>query len=80
MAAEKGLSNRTIYVPLLEEGTPVVRPTQGVPLGNDVYRVLATPNYSPEDEKWEFPPGSIVRCKFEVRSNEEILVAHELVR
>lgn len=52
-----------IYVQLLEEGTPTARPTQAVPLGNGLYKILPTPNYDPEDEIWEFPPGSIVRCE-----------------
>ncbi len=51
-----------IYVPLLEEGTPTIRPTMAIPLGGDLYKVLPTPNYDPEDEIWEFLPGSIVRC------------------
>ena len=32
-----------IYVPLLEEGTPTIRPTQAIPLGGDLYKILATP-------------------------------------
>ncbi len=51
-----------IYVPLLEEGTPTVRGTQAIPLGGDLYKVLPTPKYDPEDEIWEFLPGSVVRC------------------
>jgi hypothetical protein len=70
---------RTIYIPLLDEGTPVVRPTQGVALGGDSYRVLGTPNYDLDDEKWEFPPGSIVRGVVETRDGEDIVVARGLV-
>lgn len=69
---------RTIYVHLLDEGVEVVRPTQGVPLGGDVYRVLATPNYDPQDEHWEFAPGSVVRCVREKRDGDEVLVAREI--
>lgn len=55
---------REIYISLLEEGSPVARPTQAEEFGNGIYRVL-TPveGYNPEDEVWEFPPGSIVKCK-----------------
>jgi hypothetical protein len=67
-----------IYIPLLDEGMPVVRPTRGVPLGGGLYRVLATADYDPEDEHWMFPPDSIVRCVLETRSGGEILVAKEL--
>ena len=52
-----------IYVQLLEEGTPTARPTQAIPLSNGLYKILPTPNYDPEDEIWEFLPGSIVRCE-----------------
>lgn len=72
-------STSTIYVHLLGEGTTVLRPTQGVPLGGSVYRVLATPDYDPEDEQWQFPPGSIVRCGIETTDGENVLVAQEAV-
>jgi len=52
-----------IYVQLIDEGTPTARPTQAVELGNGCFKVLPTPKYDPEDEKWEFPPGSIVKCE-----------------
>lgn len=59
----------TIYIPLLDEGTTVSRPTEGEPLGNGVYRVLPTSNYDPEDEVWQFTPGSIVVCKLVTSSS-----------
>lgn len=68
-----------IYVPLIDEGTEVVRPTVGLPLGGEIYRVLATPLYNPNDEHWKFPPGSIVRCAREMRDGDDVLVAQELV-
>ena len=77
MSAATGSSTSTIYVHLLDEGTTVVRPTQGVPLGADIYRLLATPDYDPDDEHWQFPPGSIVHCVREKRDGDEILVARE---
>lgn len=72
-------NTQMIYVPLLDEGTTVVRPTQGAPLGGGLYRVLATSGYDPNDEHWEFPPGSVVRCVPEVRGGDRIMVARELV-
>jgi hypothetical protein len=77
MSAATGSNTSTIYVHLLDEGTTVLRPTQGAPLGSNVYRVLATPDYDQEDEHWQFPPGSIVRCVIERRDGEDVLVAHE---
>ncbi len=52
----------TVFVPLCDEGTPTLRPTQAIPLGGDLYKILPTPDYDPEDETWEFLPGSVVRC------------------
>jgi hypothetical protein len=78
MSAVMDSNTRTIYIPLLDEGTPVVRPTQGVLLGNDLFRVLPTPSYNPDDEHWEFPPGSVVRCVTEKKDGEEIVVARGL--
>ena len=58
-----------IHIRLLHEGTECLRPTQGLALGNGLFKVLPTSNYDPEDEVWEFPPDSIVRS--EVRRSEE---------
>lgn len=52
-----------IYIYLLEEGTDTIRPTQALDLGDGTYKLLPTENYDPEDEIWEFLPGTIVRCK-----------------
>jgi len=51
-----------IYVNLLEEGTPCSRPTQALVLENGLFKLLPTENYDPDDECWEFPPGSVVRA------------------
>ena len=64
-----------IYVPLLNEGTDVCRPTKGVPLGEMRFKVLPTPGYSSDSEEWAFPPGSVVECNTEKRGGREILVA-----
>ncbi len=64
-----------LYVPLLNEGTDVLRPTKGLVLGPDLVEVLATPDYDPSLEEWEFPPGSKVRCVREMRGERELLVA-----
>jgi len=71
-------STNTIYVHLLDEGTMVVRPTQGELLDGDIYRLLPTPDYDPDEEHWQFPPGTVVRCIREKRDGDEILVAHEM--
>ncbi len=68
-----------LYVPLLNEGTDVLRPTTGVFVGPDVIRVEAPGDYAPDIEEWEFPPGSEVRCIAEFRGGRQILVARSRV-
>ena len=68
-----------IYVRLLDEGTDCTRPTQGIVLEDGLIQLLPTDNYDPDDEHWEFLPGSIVRAK-EVRNADAsylIAVARE---
>jgi hypothetical protein len=68
-----------IYIPLLNEGTDVLRPAAGIVLEPDVVRVVATRDYDPDVEEWEFPPGSTVRCVKEFRGGREVLVARHRV-
>ena len=68
-----------LYVPLLNEGTDVLRPTTGLLLGPDLVQVLATKDYNPTTEKWQFPPGSKVRCVSETRGGRKLLVARQRI-
>ena len=70
---------KKIYIQLLDEGTTTFRPTQGFPLGGNIFRVLPTPDYNPENETWEFIPGSLVRCVRKQSDNGAILLAVEAV-
>jgi hypothetical protein len=69
-----------IYIPLLNEGSPTLRPTLGEVVEDSVFRVLSCEDYDPEDEEWEFPPGKIVRCVTVVKEGRAILVATEEYR
>jgi hypothetical protein len=82
MSAEMASSTSvlTVFVPLLNEGTTVVRPAKAVKLGQDIYRILPTSDYDPNDEEWQFPPGSVVECVLETRDGREILVARKSAR
>jgi hypothetical protein len=51
----------TIYIPLLEEGTHVWRPVSARQITPDVYVVVGS---QPDDEVWEFEPGSVVQVVF----------------
>jgi hypothetical protein len=68
-----------LYIPLLNEGTDVLRPTTGIIREPNIVEVLATSDYDPANEEWEFPPGSKVRCAKEMRSGREVLVARQRV-
>lgn len=52
-----------VYVRLLGEGTVVLRPTRATPVGPNTVTLLAPENYDPEDEDWEFKPGTTVRVE-----------------
>lgn len=51
-----------IFVDSTEKFAPQIRETWGIPVGNGLYEVQATPHYTPAQE-WKFPPGSIVRLR-----------------
>ena len=66
----------TIYIYLMNEGTESWRPVNATQVGKNEFRVEGP---VPEDEEWEFAPGSIVRCKQrKFESGIEALVAVEL--
>jgi len=48
---------------LLNEGTPCSRPTEALVLGDGLFQLLATENYDPKEEHWEFLPGATVRAE-----------------
>jgi hypothetical protein len=52
-----------VYVRLLGEGTVVFRPTPAMPLEPGTVKLLAPSNYDPDDEDWEFKPGTIVQIE-----------------
>lgn len=82
MSAEMGSNTNKVvrvYVPLLDEGTDVVRPTEAIELGSGVYRILRPSDYDPEDETWEYPPGSLVRCEKRRGDSGDYLCAIEIV-
>ena len=70
----------TIYIRLLDEGTEVTRPTKAEEIASGLFRVLQTPDYDPEAEHGEFPPGAIVRSEKRQSDEGEILLAVERVR
>jgi hypothetical protein len=81
MSVEMDSSTSTveIYIPLLNEGTEVLRPTTGQLVEPGVVQVSATIDYDPNIEEWEFPPGSKVRCVTETRGARILLVARQRI-
>ncbi len=70
-----GSGVKKIYVRLLDEGVDVWRPVRAVHQADDVYRIVSD---AVESEQWEFPSGSLVRCRREKLSDrEEEFVAFE---
>lgn len=66
---------QTIYVRLLDEGTEVFRPTEAKPLSDGCFKLLSTEDYDPDDENWEFPPGSVVRAVEQKLDGEKVWIA-----
>jgi archaellum component FlaG (FlaF/FlaG flagellin family) len=66
---------KTIYIRLIDEGTEVFRPTKAEVLQDGFFKVLPTANYDPDDECWEFVPGSVVRCISRKLDGDEVLIA-----
>ena len=64
-----------VYVRLLGEGTVVFRPTRATPIGQNTVRLLTPDGYDPEDEDWEFKPGSVVRVERRRLEGTEAYVA-----
>lgn len=76
MSVEMGSSTKkTVYVNLLGEGTPVVRPVVARQISQSTYELQAPDDYDPEDEEWEFPPFSTVVCEQHIRDGEQVLIA-----
>jgi hypothetical protein len=56
----------TIYVALLDEGIDVWRPVEARRLAPDTY-LIVDQDYDRRIERWEFEPGTEVRCRKESR-------------
>jgi hypothetical protein len=74
-AAQTSSTERCVYVRLLDEPVDVYRPTMGVLVAPMVFRLLPTPEYNRYEERWEFPPGSVVTCEVRELSGGPTVVA-----
>jgi hypothetical protein len=71
---------RKIYVRLLDEGTEVYRPISCSYCGGGTYRIEGAIGNLDVDEKWEFPIGSLVKCKEKVLDGDVVSLAFELLQ
>lgn len=69
----------TIYIPLLNEGIEVSRPTKALILDFNRYKVFGINGGTPENEEWKFSPGSIVECLLKNVNKQNVLIAYKSV-
>ena len=65
----------TFYVRLLGEGVQVYRPVPALKKASNVYVIGGVDIYDPEDEEWEFLPGTHVVVEKRMLEGESVLVA-----
>jgi len=68
-----------VFVPLLSAGTEPLRRTDGLVIGPNQVQLLAPPDYKPNAERWQFPPGSRVTCVTEIHDGRQLLVARHRI-
>jgi hypothetical protein len=66
---------KNIYIQLLEEGTKVYRPVPALEVKHNIYEVGGFEIYDPEDEVWEFSPGTYVLVEEQSLNHEKVLIA-----
>jgi hypothetical protein len=67
----------TIYVALTGQAAGTLRPVIAARRAGDLFEILSR-NDDPEDEAWEFPSGSLVRCERKELHGVPALVAVRL--
>jgi len=68
-----------VYVRLLGEGTSVFRPAPARRIAEGVVQLLAPDGFDPDDEDWEFAPGSVVQVEERELEGEDVLLAVRMV-
>jgi len=66
---------KNIYIQLLDEGTKVYRPVPAIKIENNIYKLQGFDIYDPEDEIWEFSPGTYVKVEKQYLDGEDVLIA-----
>jgi hypothetical protein len=73
LGAKPKMSN--VYVRLLNEGVEVYRPVVASRVSTTTYILGGADLCDPEDEEWEFPPGSLVNVQERILNGDVVLVA-----
>lgn len=63
---------------MLEEGTKVYKPVPAIEIENNIDEVQGFEIYDPEDEIWEFTPGTYVLVEEQNFVRENVLVGFAL--
>lgn len=66
---------RIIYIQLLNEGSVAYRPVSSYEIGNNIFKVDGSDIYDPDDEEWEFPPGTFVLVEEQIKEGKKVLIA-----
>ena len=66
-----------IYIQILGEGTIVYRSVPASRIKNNIYKLEGEEIYDPEDEEWEFKPGTIVKTERKYLQSKMVLIAME---
>ena len=66
---------KIIYVQLLNEGSVAYRPVSANEITENIYKIDGSECYNPEDEEWEFLPGTCVLVEKQNLSGGAVLVA-----
>lgn len=70
------MNREIIYVNLLDEGTPVLKPVLATHQQNNIYEIIV--DEVQDDDKYEFPPGSCVIVEQRLIDSKSVLVAIKL--
>lgn len=66
---------KTIYIKLLNEGSIAYRPVNAIAYKENIYEIVSHEIYDPEDEEWEFLPGTLVIVEERNLNGLNVLIA-----
>ena len=67
----------TVHINLPDKGAGTLHPVQALSLRQGLYKILPTIDYESKGEKWEFPPGSVVRILEQDVDGKPIFIARD---